>query len=233
MLPSTRKSEMGRPTRTRGPERQNVTIGSVPRAQAIAAMSNADLAASIAGARGRTLDTGLLEALLAEQARRNNASAAQASDAGQDAARGQGESSPMAGAAHEIGPEMAAPEPDPLLTWEQEPKRLDARGQSEVLTADGESGDWPEPEPLQDALPDVAQFDLELMPESFRPLVKDVAERMQVPLDFPAAVAIATFAGVTNRRAVIQPKAERPYLDSGSEPLGRDRSAARDAQELL
>jgi putative DNA primase/helicase len=66
--------------------------------------------------------------------------------------------------------------------------------------------EWPEPEPLTETLPDVAQFDLELMPESFRPLVKDVAERMQVPLDFPAVAAIATLAGVTNRRAVIQPK---------------------------
>jgi hypothetical protein len=65
---------------------------------------------------------------------------------------------------------------------------------------------WPEPEPLADALPDVMPFDLELMPESFRPLVRDVAERMQVPLDFPAVAAIATLAGVTNRRAVIQPK---------------------------
>ena len=65
---------------------------------------------------------------------------------------------------------------------------------------------WLEPEPLADALPDVAQFDLELMPESFRPLVKDVAERMQVPPDFPAVAAIATLAGVTNRRAMIQPK---------------------------
>jgi putative DNA primase/helicase len=66
--------------------------------------------------------------------------------------------------------------------------------------------EWPEPEPLAESLPDVAQFDLELMPESFRPLVKDVAERMQVPLDFPAVAAIATLAGVTNRRAMIQPK---------------------------
>ena len=65
---------------------------------------------------------------------------------------------------------------------------------------------WLEPEPLADALPDVAQFDLELMPESFRPLVKDVAERMQVPPDFPAVAAIAALAGVTNRRAMIQPK---------------------------
>jgi putative DNA primase/helicase len=67
-------------------------------------------------------------------------------------------------------------------------------------------GEWPEPEPLAETLPDVMPFDLELMPESFRPLVKDVAERMQVPLDFPAVAAIATLAGVTNRRAVIQPK---------------------------
>jgi putative DNA primase/helicase len=66
--------------------------------------------------------------------------------------------------------------------------------------------EWPEPEPLAESLPDVMQFDLELMPESFRPLVKDVAERMQVPLDFPAVAAIATLAGITNRRAMIQPK---------------------------
>ena len=67
------------------------------------------------------------------------------------------------------------------------------------------------------------------MPESLRPLVKDVAERMQVPLDFPAVAAIATLAGVTNRRAMIQPK-ERPHLDGRAEPLGRYRCAARDAQ---
>jgi putative DNA primase/helicase len=66
--------------------------------------------------------------------------------------------------------------------------------------------EWPEPEPLATSIPDVMPFDLALMPESFRPLVKDVAERMQVPLDFPAVTAIATLAGVTNRRAEIQPK---------------------------
>lgn len=73
-------------------------------------------------------------------------------------------------------------------------------------TAQSQEQEWPEPEPLVESLPDVMQFDLELMPESFRPLVKDVAERMQVPLDFPAVAAIATLAGVTNRRAMIQPK---------------------------
>jgi hypothetical protein len=68
--------------------------------------------------------------------------------------------------------------------------------------------EWPELERLESILPNVAQFDLKWMPESLRPLVKDVAERMQVPLDFPAVAAIATLAGVTNRRAVIQPKRE-------------------------
>ena len=51
-------------------------------------------------------------------------------------------------------------------------------------------------------------FDLALLPESLRPLVKDVSERMQVPLDYPAVAAVLCIAGVTNRRATIQPKAE-------------------------
>ena len=81
-----------------------------------------------------------------------------------------------------------------------------AQRTAELPTSTAHAERWPEPEPLADALPDVAQFDLELMPESFRPLVKDVAERMQVPPDFPAVAAIAALAGVTNRRAMIQPK---------------------------
>jgi Protein of unknown function (DUF3987) len=65
---------------------------------------------------------------------------------------------------------------------------------------------WPEPEPLGDSLADVAVFDLELMPKSLRPMVKDIAHRMQVPSDFPAVAVVVTLAGLTNRRAMIQPK---------------------------
>src|ERR1035438_76029 len=67
--------------------------------------------------------------------------------------------------------------------------------------------DWPEPEPLGGELPPVRACDLALLPESLRPLVEDTAERMQVPLDYPAVVAVLCLAGVTNRRATIQPKA--------------------------
>jgi putative DNA primase/helicase len=66
---------------------------------------------------------------------------------------------------------------------------------------------WLEPEPLGESLPPVPAFDPDLLPESLRPLVEDVAERMQTAIDFPAVVAVATLAGLTNRRALIQPKA--------------------------
>lgn len=65
---------------------------------------------------------------------------------------------------------------------------------------------WPEPQKLGEKLPPVPSFDAGLLPASLRPMVEDVAYRMQVPLDFPAAVAVATLAGVCGRRALMQPK---------------------------
>jgi len=69
------------------------------------------------------------------------------------------------------------------------------------------SPDWPEPEPLSGELPPVAVFDPALLPASLRALVEDTADRMQVPLDFPAVVAVLSLAGAVNRRSAIQPKA--------------------------
>jgi len=68
--------------------------------------------------------------------------------------------------------------------------------------------DWPDPEPLGGELPPVPAFDSHLLPAALRPLAEDTAERMQVPLDHPAVVAVLCLAGVTGRRATIQPKAE-------------------------
>ena len=66
---------------------------------------------------------------------------------------------------------------------------------------------WPKLEPIQNELPPVQSLSEELLPDSFRPLVADVAERMQVPMDYPAVVMVLCLAGAVNRRAVIQPKA--------------------------
>jgi putative DNA primase/helicase len=69
-----------------------------------------------------------------------------------------------------------------------------------------ESADWPEPLPIGSELPPVAAFDLALLPEALRDFVEDLAERMQVPLDYPAACLMVSLAGAVNRRAVMQPK---------------------------
>ena len=71
--------------------------------------------------------------------------------------------------------------------------------------------DWPDPQPIHGELPPVQRFSEDLLPVSFRPLVSDVAMRMQVPMDYPAAVMVLCLAGAVNRRARIQPKAN----DSG------------------
>lgn len=67
--------------------------------------------------------------------------------------------------------------------------------------------DWSKPEPLQSVLPPVFAFSEKLLPVSFRPLVCDITERMQVPMDYPAVVIVLCLAGAVSRRATIQPKA--------------------------
>jgi hypothetical protein len=71
--------------------------------------------------------------------------------------------------------------------------------------------DWPEPIQLQSELPPVPPFGESLLPEPLRPLVVDIADRMQVPMDYPAVITMLSLAGAVNRRAVIQPK----KIDSG------------------
>jgi Protein of unknown function (DUF3987) len=77
-----------------------------------------------------------------------------------------------------------------------------------VTSATSAPDDWPDPEPLGGELPPVPAFDSHLLPAALRPLAEDTAERMQVPLDYPAVVAVLCLAGGTGRRATIQPKAE-------------------------
>jgi putative DNA primase/helicase len=67
---------------------------------------------------------------------------------------------------------------------------------------------WPKLRPIRDELPDVEPFRKKLLPDSLRPLALDIAELMQVPLDFPAVVLTLCLAGAVNRRARIQPKAK-------------------------
>jgi hypothetical protein len=64
---------------------------------------------------------------------------------------------------------------------------------------------WPKPQALSAALPDVAPFDSKLIPDVLRDYVDDVAERLQVPADYPAATLLVALAGALGRRALITP----------------------------
>ena len=68
--------------------------------------------------------------------------------------------------------------------------------------------EWPEVEPLDDQLRPVAPFKPEFLPDSIRPWVVDVSERMSVPLDFTGICALTTIAGVIGRRVFVCPKAK-------------------------
>ena len=48
---------------------------------------------------------------------------------------------------------------------------------------------WPDPEPINDALPPVEAFTLDALPAEIRPWVEDISERMQCPPEFPAVGA--------------------------------------------
>lgn len=67
--------------------------------------------------------------------------------------------------------------------------------------------EWGASRPLNEtSLPPVLPFKREYLPESLRPLVQDISERMSCPLDFPAAACVVALAGVVGRRAHVYPK---------------------------
>lgn len=109
------------------------------------------------------------------------------------------------------GDEIFAQQPDSSpCTTAEDFERLLADSKCILAGEDvsSDAGDWPEPETLRDELPAVPPFDPALLPTSLRPMVEDVADRMQVAVDFPAIVAVTTLAGICSRRALMQPKAQ-------------------------
>lgn len=69
-----------------------------------------------------------------------------------------------------------------------------------------EAAGWPDPAPLPDTLPPVAEFDPALLPAALRPWISDIAERMQCPVDFPAVGAMIALSAVVGRQIAIRPK---------------------------
>ena len=65
---------------------------------------------------------------------------------------------------------------------------------------------WPDPQPLKNETPEVANFEYELLPSGLKDWVKDTAELMQCPPDFLAVPAMIGLGAVVGRQIAIRPK---------------------------
>jgi hypothetical protein len=101
------------------------------------------------------------------------------------------------------------------VTTEWATKRADARQLDRIFKRGCEGTkqeEWPEVVPLSTGLPPVDPFTPDLLPETLRPWVMDIAERMQCPPDFPAVAAIVTLSAVVGRQIGIRPKQHDDWL---------------------
>lgn len=71
---------------------------------------------------------------------------------------------------------------------------------------------WNDPVSLPDGLPPVMKLEADMIPMGFRSWIMDIAERLQVPADFPAAAAIVAVGSVIGRGCGIYPKQKDSWL---------------------
>ena len=111
----------------------------------------------------------------------------------------------------------------------------------------------PKPQPLPEGLPPVKPFSTDLMPDSLRPWVADICERLQCPGDFVGVAVMVGLGAVIGRRIGIRPQEQTdwteypnlwgcivgrpsvmksPALDQGQAPLRRLAAKAADAYAM-
>ncbi len=81
------------------------------------------------------------------------------------------------------------------------------RKQSEQ-SSDLSGEDWPDPSPIPSEVARVTPLEIDWIPESLRPWLSDVAERMDVPIEYPTSAAISALSIAVGRRAYITPMKE-------------------------
>lgn len=70
------------------------------------------------------------------------------------------------------------------------------------------ASDWPDLVDLPNSLLAVAPFDFDMLPDTVRPWIEDVAERMQCPPDFVGATVMVGLGSVLGRKLTVRPKRE-------------------------
>lgn len=90
----------------------------------------------------------------------------------------------------------------------------------ERLAANGDKLDsafpQPTPEPLPPELPSVEPFPMAAMPDTLRPWVQDVADRLQCPPDFVAVPMLVAAASLAARVVAIRPQARTDWAVPGN-----------------
>jgi len=81
-----------------------------------------------------------------------------------------------------------------------------ARPVEEIETAAETDTCWPEPLPLPDGMPPVADFVFDLLPSTLRPWATDITDRMQCPADYTSAAIMAALGSIIGRRVGIRPQ---------------------------
>ncbi len=88
--------------------------------------------------------------------------------------------------------------------WRQSPPTI-TKGQHPPADT-GAARAWDDPTPLSELLPTVAPFDMDMLPAKIRGFVWDIAERQQVPPDYPAVAAVVSLGATVGRCIGIRPK---------------------------
>ncbi len=83
---------------------------------------------------------------------------------------------------------------------------------SEAVSIAANDADWPDPQVLAESLPPVPSFPLKLLPKQLAAYVRDVAERMSCPVDFPAIAAMVALSSAIGSRIQCKPYANGTWL---------------------
>lgn len=81
-----------------------------------------------------------------------------------------------------------------------------------IVTTGDDPYPWSDPVPLPDNLPPVKPLHRDMLPGPLAEWIFDIAERMQVPPDFPAAAALVALSAVIGRGCGIHPKERDDWL---------------------
>ena len=135
-----------------------------------------------------------------------------------------------------------------LRTTRDSVRRRELTAQREHLQIMAEG--WPQPAPVSMERARPPTLTPDMLPPSLCPWLRDIAERMQIPLEFPSVMALVSLASLIGRKLAIRPKRlddwsevgnlwgliigppsvlKSPAMSAAMEPIERLEDAAREA----